>query len=104
MDIKVFTEILKDKHFPYYKKLKYKYGADFDSFLKTLEELYYKPLPLYDFDDHNIVFTEAFNAVKGAKTLSLTDLEKGSDMLDSLQRQHDRVRKYSTIYSRHMGA
>ena len=40
MDIKVFTEMLKDKHFPDYKKLKYKYGADFDSFLKTLEELY----------------------------------------------------------------
>ena len=63
MDIKVFTEMLKDKHFPDYKKLKYKYGADFDSFLKALEELYYKPLPLYDFDGNNIVFTEAFNAV-----------------------------------------
>ncbi len=63
MDIKVFTEMLKDKHFPDYKKLKYKYGADFDGFLKTLEELYYKPLPLYDFDGNNIVFTEAFNAV-----------------------------------------
>lgn len=63
MDIKVFTEMLKDKHFPDYKKLKYKYNGDFDSFLKTLEELYYKPLPLYDFDGNNIVFTEAFNAV-----------------------------------------
>ena len=62
MDIKIFTEILKDKHFPDYKKLKYKYGADFDSFLKALEELYYKPLPLYDFDGNNIVFTESFNA------------------------------------------
>lgn len=50
MDIKVFTEMLKDKHFPDYKKLKYKYVADFNSFLKSLEELYYKPLPLYDFD------------------------------------------------------
>lgn len=63
MDIKVFTEMLKDKHFPDYKKLKYKYDADFDSFLKTLEELYYKPLPLYDFDGNNIVFTESFNTV-----------------------------------------
>lgn len=50
MDIKVFTEMLKDKHFPDYKKLKYKYGADFNSFLKTLEELYYNHLPMYDFD------------------------------------------------------
>ena len=63
MDIKVFTEMLKDKHFPDYKKLKYKYDADFNSFLKALEELYYKPLPLYDFDGNNIVFTEALNAV-----------------------------------------
>ena len=47
MGIKVFTEMLKDKHFPDYKKLKYKYGADFNSFLKTLEELYYNHLPLY---------------------------------------------------------
>lgn len=50
MGIKVFTEMLKDKHFPDYKKLKYKYGADFNSFLKTLEELYYNHLPMYDFD------------------------------------------------------
>lgn len=50
MDIKVFTGMLKDKHFPDYKKLKYKYGADFNSFLKTLEKLYYNHLPLYDFD------------------------------------------------------
>ena len=63
MDIKVFIEMLRDRHFPDYKKLKYKYGADFDSFLKALEELYYKPLPLYDFDGNNIVFTETFNAV-----------------------------------------
>ena len=63
MDIRTFTEVLKDKHFPEYKKLKYKYGTDFDSFLETLEELYYKILPLYDFDGNNIVFTEAFNAV-----------------------------------------
>ncbi len=40
MDIKVFTEMLNDKHFSDYEKLKYKYGADFDSFVKTLEELY----------------------------------------------------------------
>ena len=63
MDIKVFTEMLKDKHFPDYKKLKYKYGTDFDSFLKTLEELYYKPLPLSDFDGNSIVFIENHAAI-----------------------------------------
>lgn len=63
MDIRIFTKMLSDKHFTNYKKLKYKYDADFDSFLKTLEELYYKPLPIYDFDGNHIVFTETFYAV-----------------------------------------
>ncbi len=63
MDIKLFTEMLRDKHFPDYKKLKYKYGVDFDDFLITLEELYYKPLPLCDFNGNFIVFNESCNAV-----------------------------------------
>ena len=58
MEIKTFTKILKDKAFVDYKKMKYKYGADFDAFLKTLEELYYKTLPILDFDDGNVVFIE----------------------------------------------
>lgn len=58
MDIKIFTKMLKDKHFTDYRKLKYKYSDDFSSFLSTLEELYYKPLPIVDFEDNNIVFIE----------------------------------------------
>ncbi len=58
MDIKIFTKMLKDKHFTDYRKLKYKYSDDFSSFLNTLEELYYKPLPIVDFEDNNIVFIE----------------------------------------------
>lgn len=65
MDIKVFTEMLKDKHFSDYKKLKYKHDADFNSFLKALEELYYKPLPLYDFDG-NKRYTRLFCLFKHA--------------------------------------
>ena len=38
--------------------MKYKYGADFDTFLKNLEELYYKTLPILDFDGGNVVFIE----------------------------------------------
>ena len=63
MDIKVFTKMLKDKHFADYQKMKYKYGEDFNAFLQTLEELYYKALPLLDFDDNNIVFIENHAAV-----------------------------------------
>ncbi len=63
MDIKIFTKMLKDKHFTDYQKMNYKYGDDFNAFLHTLEELYYKTLPLLDFDDNNIVFIENHAAV-----------------------------------------
>lgn len=63
MDIKIFTKMLKDKHFTDYQKMKYKYGEDFNAFLQTLEELYYKTLPLLDFDGNHIVFIENHAAV-----------------------------------------
>ena len=58
MEIKLFAKILKDKSFVNYKKLKYKYGDDFEEFLKNLEELYYKELPIFDFDGKSIAFIE----------------------------------------------
>lgn len=63
MDIKVFTKMLKDKHFTDYQKMKYKYSDDFHVFLQTLEELYYITLPLSDFDGNDIVFIENHAAV-----------------------------------------
>ena len=58
MDIKVFTNMIKDKHFSDYQKMKYKYNEDFDAFLQTLDDLYYTDLPLLDFDGNNLVFIE----------------------------------------------
>lgn len=58
MDIKKFLQILNDGHFSNYKKMKYKYGADFDEFLSVLEEAYYFHLPICDFDGKNTVFLE----------------------------------------------
>ena len=58
MDIKVFTKMLKDKHFTDYQKMHYKYGEDFKAFLQTLDEMYYKILPLSDFEGNDIVFIE----------------------------------------------
>ncbi len=63
MDIKLFTEILNDKSFTDYKKMSYKYGAQFDDFLETLNELYYENLPLCDFEGENIVFTLGHAAI-----------------------------------------
>lgn len=70
MDINIFTKMLKDKHFTDYGKMKYKYENDFDSFLQTLKELYYKTLPLCDFDNKNIVFMENL-AVINQNTIKL---------------------------------
>lgn len=69
MEIKTFTKILSDESFVNYKKMKYKYGVDFDDFLKTIDELYYKRLPLLDFNNENVVIIEnharvSQNAVK----------------------------------------
>ncbi|MEE1049768.1 MAG: Fic family protein, partial [Clostridia bacterium] len=63
MDIKLFTEILNEKSFTDYKKMSYKYGVQFNDFLKTLDELYYEKLPLCDFEGENIVFTPNYAAV-----------------------------------------
>ena len=63
MDIKLFTQILNDKHFSDYKKMKYKFGDDFTDFLKTIEELYYKELPLDDFVGSKIVFMDTHAAI-----------------------------------------
>ncbi len=63
MDIKLFSKMLKDKSFCNFEKMKYKYSADFDAFLQTLSELYYKELPLSDFNGNNVVFIENHAAV-----------------------------------------
>ena len=63
MDIKVFTKMLKDKHFIDYRQMKYKYGEDFNDFLQTLDELYYKALPILDFDGNSMVFIENHAAI-----------------------------------------
>ena len=63
MDIKLFTTILKDKHFSDYKELKYKYSDNFGMFLETLAELYYKSLPVVDFSGVPLVFIENHSAV-----------------------------------------
>ena len=77
MDIKIFTKMLKDKHFTDYKHMKYKYGEDFNAFLQTLEELYYKTLPLPDFDGNNIVFIENHAAVNQSAVKLLLQSQDG---------------------------
>ncbi|MBE6835464.1 MAG: Fic family protein [Ruminococcaceae bacterium] len=63
MDIKIFTKMLADKCFTDYEKLKHKYSNDFESFLSTLSDLYYKELPLQDFIGNKLVFIENHAAI-----------------------------------------
>ena len=63
MDIKLFSKMLKDKHFCNLEKMKYKYSGDFAEFLQTLSELYYKDLHILDFNGNNLVFIENHAAV-----------------------------------------
>ncbi len=78
MDIKLFTKMLKDKHFTEYQKMQYKYGEDFNAFLQTLEELYYKTLPLLDFDGNNVVFIENHAAVSQSAIKLLLQSQDGN--------------------------
>lgn len=78
MDIKLFTKMLKDKHFIDYQKMQYKYDEDFRAFLQTLEELYYKTLPLLDFDSNNIVFIENHAAVSQSAIKLLLQSQDGN--------------------------
>ncbi|MBP3705765.1 MAG: Fic family protein, partial [Clostridia bacterium] len=77
MDIKLFTKMLKDKHFIDYQKMQYKYSEDFSAFLQTLEELYYKTLPLLDFDGNNVVFIENHAAVSQSAVKLLLQSQDG---------------------------
>jgi Fic family protein len=94
MDIRLFTEILRERYFPDYRK--YKYGADFDDFLKTLGELYYKSLPLSDFNGDSIVFAEVHNAVN-QNTVKL--LLQPQDKYYGLRAAEEEIISTSTIES-----
>ncbi len=59
MDAIRFSEMLSDKHFVDFKKLKYKYPNDFSAFLEVLKHSYYTRLPICDFKGENLVYLNA---------------------------------------------
>ncbi len=71
MNVLEFTKILNDKHFYNLKKLKYKYSENFEEFLKSLKELYYKSLELSDFGGNELVFIPNYSgiSIKSVKLL-----------------------------------
>ena len=96
MDINIFTQMLKDKHFPDYKKMKYKYSKSFDDFLQTLDQLYYKELPVFDFDENNLVFIENHTNINQS-TVKLLLKEQNQNY--SLKVAEDEIIATSTIES-----
>ncbi len=69
MEIKLFMQMLQDKHFPDYEKMKHKYSDEFADFLTGLAEIYYVPLCLDDFNSNKLVYMKNIslanqNAVK----------------------------------------
>ncbi len=78
MDIKLFTEMLKDKRFTNYKQLKHKYGEDdFYAFLRALKDLFYKELPLLDFSGKNLVFVDGRAAASDGAVKLLLQPQSG---------------------------
>lgn len=63
MDAVKFSEMMSDKHFVDFKRLKYKYPADFREFLDVLKQSYYARLPIKDFTGAELVYLSACTGV-----------------------------------------
>lgn len=48
-----------DRHFCDLKKLQYKYPDDMADFISALKDMYYNPLPIFDFSGNSIVYIKA---------------------------------------------
>lgn len=76
MDIQLFYKMFNDKYSSNYSKLKYKYPDDFEDYLKSLGEFYYKKINLLDFQGNNLVF---FNNIDIDQNIIKTLLEVEDD-------------------------
>jgi Fic family protein len=63
MDIQKFNKIINDKSLCDLRKLQYKYPDDFQEFVSVLKDMYYKELPLKDFNGNNLVYLDGFAGV-----------------------------------------
>ena len=63
MEVELFSRMLSDPAFSDLRKLKYKYPAAFDDFLKTLKEFYYKELPIPAIHGARLVYMENYAGI-----------------------------------------
>ncbi|MBR6645913.1 MAG: Fic family protein, partial [Clostridia bacterium] len=78
MDIKKYIEILSDKSFLDYYKMKHKYKNDFTDFLKVLKDISYKELPITDFKGNNAVYLKNYTALN-VETIKLMSYIQSND-------------------------
>lgn len=58
MEIRKFNMMLNDRHFCDFRKLQYKYPEDMNDFIETLKEMYFREIPVSDFDGNPVSFIE----------------------------------------------
>ena len=63
MDIKTYVQILHDKSFFDFDKMKHKYRNDFNEFLNLLKEIEYRKLPIKDFKGKDAVYLKNYVAL-----------------------------------------
>ena len=78
MDIKKYIEILSDKSFLDYYKMKHKYKDDFADFLNVLKDISYKELPITDFKGNNAVYLKDYTALN-VETIKLMSYIQSND-------------------------
>lgn len=63
MDVRKFHDMINDRHFCDLKKMQYKYHDDMADFISVLKDIYYKPLPICDFNGNSIVYIESKSGI-----------------------------------------
>jgi len=79
MDIKTYVQILHDKSFFDFDKIKHKYRNDFNEFLNLLKEISYKELPIKDFKGKNTVYLKNYVALN-VETVKLMSHVQSNDI------------------------
>ncbi|MBE6895455.1 MAG: Fic family protein [Ruminococcaceae bacterium] len=78
MDIKTYVQILHDKSFFDFDKMKHKYKNDFKEFLSLLKDIEYKELAIKDFKGKNAVYLKNYVALN-VETVKLMSYIQSND-------------------------
>ncbi len=97
MDVKTYVQILHDKSFFDYNKMKHKYRNDFAEFLTVLKEIEYKKLPVMDFKGNRAVYLKNY-VDHNVETVKLMTYVQSSDIY-SFKAAEDEIAASNAIES-----